>query len=168
MTASPAKKLALAGLLTAMAMICSYAEFLFPIHLGIPGVKLGLANAAVLFALLALDVRTAFLVSITRLILTALLFGNGVTLAYSAAGAMLSLGIMYLLMKTGRFSIYGISMAGGVFHNVGQVTVAVLLSSTPAIFAYLTALIPVGMLTGLLIAFLTDKILVILRKTERI
>lgn len=159
MTVSPSKRMALCGMLVATAAVFSYLEMLFPISLGIPGVKLGLANVAVVFALYRLDAKAAFAVSTVRLLLLALLFGNGAAFLYSAAGGLVSLLAMVLLRRFKRFSVYGVSMAGGVFHNIAQVTVAVLLAETKVIFAYLTVLIPVGMATGLLIGFISVKVL---------
>ena len=114
------KKIALGGILTALAMIFSYIESLIPIPLPVPGVKLGIANIAIISVLYLLGSGQALLVNLLRITLTAVLFGNFNSFLFSMAGGMLSLLVMVLLKKSGHFSIVGVSVAGGVFHNVGQ------------------------------------------------
>ena len=119
------KKIALGGILTALAMIFSYIESLIPIPLPVPGVKLGIANIAIISVLYLLGSGQALLVNLLRITLTAVLFGNFNSFLFSMAGGMLSLLVMVILKKSGHFSIVGVSVAGGVFHNVGQITAAV-------------------------------------------
>ena len=114
------------GVFTALALIFSYVESLIPIQLGIPGVKLGLANLIIVIALYKMRLSEVFLLSIVRILLSGFLFGNYFSILYSLAGGLLSLAVMALLKKTGDFSVMGISMAGGVFHNVGQLVVAMM------------------------------------------
>lgn len=144
------KKIALGGILTALAMIFSYIESLIPI----PGVKLGIANIAIISVLYLLGSGQALLVNLLRITLTAVLFGNFNSFLFSMAGGMLSLLVMVLLKKSGHFSIVGVSVAGGVFHNVGQITAAVFLMDTTAIYYYLPVLLIFGIVTGIIIGLM--------------
>lgn len=153
------KKIAFMGLLTALAMIFSYIEFLIPISIGIPGIKLGLANIVVVTALYVIKPQEAFLINVVRILLSGLLFGNSMSLIYSLAGGLLSFGVMLLLKKINGFSVYGISIAGGVSHNVGQILAAMLTLENLMIVYYLPALLIAGTVTGLLIGFLSSRII---------
>lgn len=144
------KKIALGGILTALAMIFSYIESLMPV----PGVKLGIANIAIISVLYLLGSGQALLVNLLRITLTAVLFGNFNSFLFSMAGGMLSLLVMVILKKSGHFSIVGVSVAGGVFHNVGQITAAVLLMDTTAIYYYLPVLLIFGIVTGIIIGLM--------------
>ena len=145
-----ASKVAQYGLLTALALVLSYLESLLP-PLGVPGVKLGLPNLAVVFALYRLGFKDACVISLVRVVLVTLLFGNGAALAYSIAGAALSLALMGLLWKTGKFSSVGVSVAGGVAHNAGQILVAMALLETNRLAWYLPVLWVSGTVAGVLI-----------------
>ena len=142
------------GLLVALAMILSFVESQVPPLVAIPGVKLGLANIAVVFALYKLGWKEAAMISLIRVFLVTLLFGNLGLIWYSAAGAVLSLAGMVLLKKTDRFSALGVSAAGGVLHNVGQILVASVVMETDKLSYYLPILIVVGVATGLGIGLL--------------
>ncbi|MBQ1520990.1 MAG: Gx transporter family protein [Clostridia bacterium] len=146
-----AQKLTLIGVSIAAAMVLSYVETLIPVPFAVPGIKLGLANTVALFLLFRLDWKAAGLVSLIRVLLSGLLFGNAASLAYSAAGAALSLVVMALLKKTGAFSPVGISVSGAVAHNVGQILMAVVLLGTDQILWWLPALAVSGIVTGLAI-----------------
>ena len=152
------KKIALGGILTALAMIFSYIESLIPIPLPVPlpvpGVKLGIANIAIISVLYLLGSGQALLVNLLRITLTAVLFGNFNSFLFSMAGGMLSLLVMVILKKSGHFSIVGVSVAGGVFHNVGQITAAVFLMDTTAIYYYLPVLLIFGIVTGIIIGLM--------------
>lgn len=154
-----AEAVALCGVLTALAAIFSYIEALFPLSLGVPGIKLGLANIAVIFALYTLGARVAVTISLLRIILVSALFGNFTMALYSIAGALCSLAVMIALKRCGRFSLIGVSMAGGVCHTAGQLGVAMLAAGTVTLVAYLPALILAGMAAGTLIGWLTWRIL---------
>ena len=143
-------KVAQYGLITALALVLSYLESLLP-PLGVPGVKLGLPNLAIVFALYRLGFRDACVISLVRVVLVALLFGNGAALAYSIAGAVLSLVLMGLLWKTGKFSSVGVSVAGGVAHNAGQILVAMAMLETVRLAWYLPVLWVSGTVAGVLI-----------------
>ena len=108
------------GVFTALALIFSYVETLIPFQIGIPGVKLGLANLIVVVALYKMGGKDAMLLSVTRIVLSGFIFASLFSILYSLAGGLLSLAVMVILKKRGSFSVFGVSMAGGVFHNVGQ------------------------------------------------
>ena len=150
-----AKKLALCGLLTALALVLSYLESLVPLSFSVPGVKLGLPNLAILFALYKLGFKAAAVISLIRVLLVSLLFGNVFSLAYSAAGAALALAIMGLLQRSGRFGTAGVSVAGAVAHNVGQILVAMAVLETGAIAAYLPVLLLTGTAAGVAIGLVS-------------
>ena len=147
------------GVFTALALIFSYVESLIPINFGIPGVKLGLANLITLIALYKMSVKEAFLISIARVILSGFIFGNLFAILYSLAGGLLSLAIMTWFKRSNKFSIYGISMAGGVFHNVGQLMMAILVVESVTIAGYLPVLLVSGLLTGLVIGVVSGETL---------
>ena len=144
------KKLTTMAFLTAVAMILSYVEALLP-AIAIPGVKMGLANIAVVFALYRLGWREAVAVSLVRVVLMALLFTGVGPMLYSLAGAALSLVLMGLMKKSGIFSPVGVSVAGGVGHNAGQVLLAMWMLETQEIIYYLPALAISGVISGVLI-----------------
>ncbi len=146
------KKLAFLGLCTAVTLILAYVEALLPpLWSAVPGIKMGLPNIMILFMLYRFSLKEAAAVSAVRLFAVALLFGNVMTLAYSAAGAALSLGVMALLKKTDRFSPVGVSLIGGVFHNLGQVLVAMLVLETAQIGYYMIVLTLTGTVAGILV-----------------
>ena len=147
------------GVFTALALIFSYVESLIPINFGIPGVKLGLANLITLIALYKMSVKEAFLISIARVVLSGFIFGNLFAILYSLAGGLLSLAIMTWFKRSNKFSIYGISMAGGVFHNVGQLMMAILVVESVTIAGYLPVLLVSGLITGLVIGVVSGETL---------
>ncbi len=147
------------GVFTALALIFSYVESLIPIQLGIPGVKLGLANLIIVIALYKMRLSEVFLLSIVRILLSGFLFGNYFSILYSLAGGLLSLVVMALLKKMGDFSVMGISMAGGVSHNVGQLVVAMLVVETFSVGYYLPVLLVAGLVTGFLIGVAAGEML---------
>ena len=149
-----ASKIGQYGLLTALALVLSYLESLIP-PLWVPGVKLGLPNLAVVFALYRLGWKDACAISLVRVVLVTLLFGNGAALAYSIAGAALSLSLMGLLKKTRKFSTVGVSVAGGVAHNAGQILVAMALLETSRLAWYLPVLWVSGTIAGVLIGIVS-------------
>ena len=143
------KKLVTLAVTVSVAMILSFVESRIPSFVAIPGVKVGLANIAVIFALYKLGWREALAVSLVRVALIALLFGSVVSLAYSTAGAILSLAVMILLRKTGVFTELAVSVVGGITHNVGQILVAFLLLETGVVFYYLPFLLVSGIIAGI-------------------
>lgn len=153
------KKVALWGLMTALAMIFSYIEFLIPVNFGIPGMKLGLANIVVTTALYVMKPYEAFLINLVRILLSGLLFGNGMSVIYSLSGGILSFAVMLLLKKIKGFSVFGVSVAGGVAHNTGQILAAMLVLENVLIAYYLPVLLISGAATGFLIGFLASRII---------
>ena len=152
-------KVAYFGVFTALALIFSYVETLIPINFGIPGVKLGLANLIILIALYKMRLREVYLLSIVRVLLSGFIFGNYFSIIYSLAGGLLSLTVMAVFKRKDGFSIMGISIAGGVFHNVGQLIVAMLVVETFSVAYYVPVLLIAGMITGLLIGIVSNEML---------
>ena len=154
------------SLLVAAAMILSYVESLIPPLAAVPGVKIGLSNIATVFALYTLGAPCAVCVSLVRVCLSALLFGNFVGFIYSLTGAVFALAVMILLKRIACFSTVGVSVAGGIFHNAGQVIAAAIVMDSPAIVYYLAPLavsgtlagVAVGLAGGLLAARLSGRI----------
>lgn len=146
-----AKKTAYMGMLVALAFIFSYIESLIPISVGIPGIKLGLANMVVIVTLYLMGTGPAFTLSLVRIVLTGFTFGNLAMMMYSLAGGMLSLLVMVIARKTKLFSITGVSVLGAVFHNVGQIIVAALVVENSSLFYYLPVLLVSGVAFGIII-----------------
>lgn len=146
-------KLTIAAMLTCLALIFSYIEFLIPIDFGMPGIKLGLANLLIIIALYGLQWKYALTINIARITLSGLLFSGVFGLVYSLAGGLLSFLVMVILKNTKKFSIVGVSMAGGVFHNLGQIIIAAQLVSNIKIFYYFPVLLFSGIATGIIIGF---------------
>lgn len=153
------KRVAGIGIFIALAMIFSYIEVLIPFSFGIPGVKLGVANIVVVTGLYMLKPQEVLFISILRIMLIGLLFGNVMTLSYSLAGGVLSFVVMYLFKKIDSFSVIGVSAAGGVFHNLGQIIVAAFILKNEKILYYFPVLIIAGVVTGVLIGFVSDKVI---------
>ncbi|MBQ9157455.1 MAG: Gx transporter family protein [Eubacterium sp.] len=149
------KKTAFYGMFLALALVAGYIERLIPINLGIPGVKLGLANVVTMVLLYTVGLLPAAMISAARILLSGLLFGSGFAMVYSAAGAALSMLAMVLLKKTDKFSSIGVSVAGGIFHNVGQILVAVAVLETRSLVYYLPVLIISGLAAGIIIGILS-------------
>ena len=147
------------GVFTALALIFSYLESLIPIRFGIPGIKLGLANLLTVILLYKRNAREALLLSVVRVILSGFLFGNLFSIVYSLAGGILSLFVMAVLKGTGRFSVMEVSAAGGVFHNMGQLLVAMAAVETYRVGYYFPVLLIAGVVTGLLIGTVAEQVL---------
>ncbi len=146
------RQLAYLGLCTAVALILAYVEVLLPpLFTAVPGIKLGLPNIAIIFVLYRYGVRHAAAVSFVRMAVVAMLFGNPMTFVYSLAGAVLSLLVMALLRRLDFLSIVGVSVAGGVFHNVGQILMAMLLLNTAELGYYLIVLAVTGTVSGVFV-----------------
>ncbi|MBQ2899064.1 MAG: Gx transporter family protein [Oscillospiraceae bacterium] len=153
------KKVAMLGLTIALAMIMSYIEALVPLSFAVPGIKMGLANIVIIFVLYKIGTKEAILVSLIRVILVSLLFSNVMAMSYSIAGAVLSLLVMWVLKKTDKFSVIGVSIAGGIMHNVGQIIMAVILLGTEQIALYLPVLIITGTATGVVIGIVAGLVI---------
>ena len=147
------------GVFTELALIFSYVETLIPINFGIPGVKLGLANLVIVMVLYKTDFKEALLLSVTRVILAGFIFGNLFSILYSLAGGVLSLIVMNALRRRKSFSVIGVSIAGGVSHNIGQLIVAMLVVETSQVGYYLPVLLIAGTLTGAVIGIVCREVL---------
>lgn len=147
-----AKRTAFLGLCTALAMVLAYVEVLLPpIFSAVPGIKLGLPNIVIIFMLYRFGLGRAALVSFIRILLVSMIFGNVMAFAYSVAGAVLSLLVMALLRKLDFLSTVGVSVAGALMHNVGQILMAMLLLGTAELGYYLIVLAVTGTISGILI-----------------
>ncbi len=136
-------------MLAAVALIFSYIEAIIPFSIGMPGIKLGFANIVIVYTLYRFDGKYAFAVNIVRILLAALLFGSVFSALYALAGGMVSLCAMILVKKAGVFSVTGVSMTGGVFHNLGQLIVAACVVQTPQVIIYFPILIFSGIAAGI-------------------
>lgn len=168
MTQSAGKnKTAYLGLMLALALICSYVEALIPVPIGIPGVKLGLANIVMVCMLYRSGERDAAVISFARVLLSGFFFGSLYSILYSLAGAALSLVVMSLIRRTNALHLISVSAAGGIAHNVGQFLVAALVVENYRILYYLPVLFLVGMATGVLIGVVAANVLRRLPKEVR-
>ncbi len=149
------KRLALSSMFAALALIFSYIEAMLPFSVGIPGVKLGIANLVVIIALYEMGLRYALTINVIRIFVAGLLFNGLFGAVYSLAGGLLSLLIMWLLKKTGLFSMIGVSMAGGVAHNMGQLLIASAIVSDLRMFLYFPVLMFSGIASGIAIGFVS-------------
>lgn len=152
-------KVAYFGVFTALALIFSYVETLIPINFGIPGAKLGLANLVIVTVLYKARWQDAFLLSVIRIVLAGFIFGNLFAILYSLAGGLLSLAAMTMIKQRGSFSVIGVSMAGGVTHNIGQLIVAMLVVETYQVGYYLPVLMISGLVTGVLIGLVCKEVI---------
>ncbi len=150
---SPGRKTAFLSIAVSLGLILSYLESLIPVFAGVPGMKCGLPNILVVVLLYSFGPGEAALVNFLRILLISILFASPFSFAYSLSGAVLSLAGMVILKKTGFFSVYGVSMAGGMLHNLGQVLIAVFLVENYRVFYYLPVLLVSGCVTGYFIAF---------------
>ena len=159
MISKKTKRIVILGLLASLALALSYLEALLPpITSAFPGIKMGLPNLVIIFALYTLGSKEAALISTVRLLAVFLLFGNAVMLLYSAAGALLSLTLMVILKRVDAFSCVGVSVSGAVFHNLGQILVAILMLETPQIAFYLPILMISGVIAGAIIGVIGSLI----------
>lgn len=149
-----AKKTALFGLLTALAFVLGYVETLVPVYLGAPGVKLGLANLVTMVGLYCLGVKATSLISVVRIVLSGFMFGPPSAILFGLSGTALSLTLMALCKRFRLFGIVGVSILGGVAHNIGQFLMAALVVHTFGVFSYLPVLLTAGCAAGALIGLL--------------
>ena len=152
-------KAAYFGLFTALALIFSYVELLIPIQFGVPGMKLGLANLVIVIFLYKRNAKEAMLLSVVRILLAGLMFSNLFSILYSLAGGILSLIVMAVLKKLETFSVIGVSIAGGIAHNMGQLVIAMVVVETYRIGYYFPILLITGMVTGMLIGVISNEVL---------
>lgn len=153
------KKTVFLGFALALSMILAYIESILPLAVGIPGVKLGLPNLVVVLLIYLYGGKEAISVNILRILLSGFLFGNLYSILYALAGALCSFCVMMLLRKMGIFSIVGVSIGGGVFHNIGQIMIAMLVVETFAPVFYLPFLLIAGVVTGFLIGVIGMRVM---------
>jgi len=148
------KRVAIYGMLVALAFLLSYVETWIPLSFAVPGIKLGLANLVTLVALYSLEERSAFGISLVRIVLVGLTFTSLSVMLYSLAGGLLS----FLCMLSGKrytaLSAVGVSILGGVTHNLGQILLAVIVLKTGSLLYYIPALLLSGVIAGFFIGLL--------------
>ena len=166
-TALDTKRMVTLSALIAVAMILSYVESMIPAFVAVPGVKMGLSNIATVFTLYTLGWPYAICVSAVRVVLSALLFGNVVGLIYSLSGAALALLGMILLQRLNSFSSIGVSVAGGVLHNAGQIIAACIVMKTVGISVYFIPLVISGTISGVLIGVVSGMLVERIKKIIR-
>ncbi|MDD5901687.1 MAG: Gx transporter family protein [Lachnospiraceae bacterium] len=146
------KKIAMLGLCTAVALVLAYIESMLPpVFHAVPGIKIGLPNIIIIFILYRYGLKEAAVVSLVRMVAVSFMFGNLMALIYSLAGGFLSMLVMVLLKKSKLLSVVGVSVAGGVFHNVGQILMAMLFLGTTELGYYLIVLTVTGILSGIFV-----------------
>ena len=153
------KRLARFGLLVALCFVFSYLEFLLPLPFGVPGMKLGLSNLVVLIALYSGGPLTAGAVSLVRILLNGFTFGTPLGMLYSIAGGVLSFLGMWLLYKIRHFSPVGVSILGGILHNIGQLSVAFVLLGVAGLIYYAPILLISGAVAGFLVGLVASAVL---------
>jgi heptaprenyl diphosphate synthase len=156
-----AKKIAILGILTSMALMLSIMERIIPLSVAIPGVKLGLANLIIVYVMIKYGLKDAVSVSISRIILASIFAGGMNSFLYSLSGATLSLIFMAIVYKTFGDSItaIGVSVTGGFFHCVGQVLMAVIYLQNIGMLLYLPMIAWAGIISGVLIGFISQLLL---------
>jgi len=152
------RKTAIYGVFTALAIILGYIEFQLPAFFAVPGIKPGLTNIVVVVALYSLGDKSALFINFIRIVIVSMLFGTLTGFMFSAVGGVLSTVVMILLKKTGKFSSIGISSAGGLSHNIGQIIVAMIMTGTVHILWYLGILWITGIVSGILVGLIGGMI----------
>lgn len=157
-----AKKTAYFGCILSIAVICGYIELLIPFNIGVPGIKLGLANIVPLYMLYKNGFLPALAVNTARVLLCGVLFGNAMSIVYSLCGGTLAIAVMFLIKKIPVFSAVGVSIAGAVAHNIGQLAAALAVIGLTAVLYYLPFLVVAGVVTGFLVglaaAYLINRV----------
>ena len=148
-TQKQARRISLCGMLLALMLVLGFVESQLPVAAGIPGIKLGLSNGVLIFAVYMLNIPTAYLLMGLKVLLSGMMFGSPSAMMYAFAGGLLSLTVMALLSRMKGLSPVVVSMVGGLSHNVGQVALAMVILGTPKLIYYMAVLMVVGMITGL-------------------
>lgn len=151
-------RIAYIALLSALAVVFGYIESLFPLPIPIPGIKLGISNIVILFAITKIGRRDAFLIMIIKVLLCSILFSGLNSFIYSLSGGIFSFAAMCAAQRL-NMSIVGISMAGGVFHNLGQILAAALILSSFSALYYLPVLTMCGIFVGAAVGFLCRAVI---------
>lgn len=157
-SASPAFKAATIGIFSAFAIIISYIESLIPINIGIPGIKPGFANIVILIVLYAMNVRSAAVINLIRILMIGIMFGNILSVCFSIAGAVASMSVMIVIKKIKGVSMVGVSVCGGVAHNLGQIVAASAITTVYSLLYYIPFLIIGGIITGIIVGILANLI----------
>ena len=152
------KKLTILALSVSLAMILSFVESLIPPLAMVPGVKIGLANIVTVFLLYTLGIRAAGAVSLIRVLLSALLFGNVQSLIFALSGALLSFVVMIVAKHLLPFGTVGVSVLGAIAHNAGQIIAAVIVMETVGVAYYFIPLVISGTLGGVLVGIVAAVI----------
>ena len=161
------QRIALSGLLVALMLVLGYVESLLPVAAGIPGIKLGLSNGILIFAVYMLGVPTAFVLMVLKVVLSGLMFGGVSAMMYAFAGGLLSMIFMSLLSRMKGIHVVVVSMVGGLMHNVGQVGLAMVMLSTPKLLYYMAILMVVGLGCGALTGVCADSVMKHLKKMRK-
>lgn len=161
------ESIAVVGVLSAFAIILSYIETFITFDFYIPGVKLGIANIAVVIVLVKYGMGQAFMVNIIRIFIVCIMFSNTFSLLFSLIGAAFSFVVMCILKRAGCFGIIGISVSGAVFHNIGQIILASILIYGKSIVYYIPVLIIAGIITGIIIGIVSGMVIKHLKVFQR-
>jgi heptaprenyl diphosphate synthase len=168
MTHSRTRSIATIGLLAALTVVLGWLETMAPLPVAIPGIKLGLANICVLFALRLLGVRQAALLMLIKIAVTAALFGSLFSLAYSAAGSLLAFLGMWLMLRSKRFNCVAASVAGAVLHNLGQLAIAFALTATPLVALNIPVLTIAACITGTITGTVATAVIAAMSQQTRL
>lgn len=161
------QRIALSGLLVALMLVLGFVESLIPVAAGIPGIKLGLSNGVLIFAVYMLGIPTAFVLMVLKVVLSGLMFGGVSAMMYAMAGGVLSMIAMALLSRVKGIHPVVVSMVGGVMHNVGQVGLAMIMLNTPKLLYYMAVLMIVGLICGAVTGVCADTVMKHLKKIMR-
>lgn len=161
------QRIALSGLLVALMLVLGYVESLLPVAAGIPGIKLGLSNGILIFAVYMLGIPTAFVLMVLKVVLSGLMFGGVSAMMYAFAGGLVSMIFMSLLSRIKGVHVVVVSMVGGLMHNVGQVGLAMVMLSTPKLLYYMAILMVVGLGCGALTGVCADSVMKHLKKMRK-
>lgn len=161
------QRIALSGLLVALMLVLGYVESLLPVAAGIPGIKLGLSNGVLIFAVYMLGIPTAFVLMVLKVVLSGLMFGGVSAMMYAFAGGLVSMIFMALLSRIRGVHVVVVSMVGGLMHNVGQVGLAMLMLKTPKLMYYMAILMAVGLACGALTGVCASSVMKHLKKLKR-
>ena len=154
------KRVALCCLLLAMMLVLGWVEHLIPLNASIPGIKLGLSNGVLIFAVYMLDAPTSFVLMALKVVLSCAFLGNPASMMiYGFAGGILSLTAMVLLSRVKGLHPVTVSMVGGAMHNVGQVAAAMVMLNTANLMYYMAVLMLVGLACGLLTGVCADRVM---------
>lgn len=158
---------ALCGLLVALMLVLGFIESLLPVAAGVPGIKLGLSNGVLIFAVYMLGIPTAFVLMALKVVLSGLLFGGVNAMMYAFAGGLLSMLVMAGLSRVRGVYPVVVSMAGGLSHNVGQVALAMVMLGTPKLMYYMAILMIVGLATGAVTGVAADLVMKHLKRLNQ-